>query len=103
MDVSFERTGGFAGIRLKANFTSERLAPGDAAELRKLITAADFFNLPAEFPAAAPKPDQYLYVVTVTMEGKSHTVKTTEEAAPPALKYLLHWLNQAARRKPAQK
>jgi hypothetical protein len=98
MVIEFERSGGFAGLRLAVTIRSDTLPEAEANELRDLVDAADFFNLPAEMADPGQAADQYSYVVTVESGGQRHTVKTSEAAAPANLKPLLDWLGRAARR-----
>jgi len=95
--VDWERTGGFAGMRMAATMDSESLSEGEADRLRELVEAAGFFELPEEMvgPGGA---DRFLYTLTVEMEGRRHTVHTSEAAAPPGLRSLIRWLTIAARK-----
>ena len=51
MRVRFERSGGFAGITLAHDFDSTELPPEQTAELTRLVTKAQFFELPGEIRA----------------------------------------------------
>lgn len=101
MRISFERSGGLAGMRLTAAIDSDTLTEAEASELKRLVDQAGFFDLSAGPGPAGPGgsgADQFVYRVTVETAGRRHTVETTDAAAPPALQPLLAWLNQAARR-----
>ena len=54
MRVLFERTGGFAGMRLTATIDTESLSQKDARELTDMVHAAYFLDLPAVTSAPAP-------------------------------------------------
>ncbi len=98
MQVQWERTGGFAGMRMAATIDSESLSEEEARQLRDLIERAGFFELPEEIGGPAEGADRFLYTFTVEMEGRRHTVRTSEAAAPPGLRSLIRWLTNAARK-----
>jgi len=99
MRISFERTGGFAGIRLTTIVDPATLPIEEANHLRQLVEAADFFHLPATIISPTPQADRFQYRLTVEEKGRQHTVKVSEQAAPDALKPLIEWLVDAARRR----
>lgn len=57
--IQFERSGGFAGMRLTAAIDSDTLSPDDAAALRDLIHAASFFDLPAKSRKSPSGADRF--------------------------------------------
>jgi hypothetical protein len=95
--ITFERTGGFAGITISANVNADDLTAGEADELRRLIKEADFFNLPSAIAPHEPHPDRFQYEVTVQDDGRLHTVKVSEEVMPETLRPLIRWLSEKAR------
>ncbi|MBP1595135.1 MAG: hypothetical protein H6Q05_512 [Acidobacteria bacterium] len=99
MRVLFERTGGFAGIKLSASFDSESLPPRQARRLEKLLEDCRFFRLPVRLEEAAPSPDRFLYKLTVESRNCVHTVHAGEGAVPAEMRPLLEWLTAAARRR----
>ena len=99
MRISFERTGGFAGMRLTTTVDTATLPPEEANQLRQLVEAADFFHLPATITSPSPQPDRFQYRLTVEENGQQHTVRVSEAAAPDALRPLIEWLMDAARRR----
>ncbi len=98
MQVEFERSGGFAGMRLMVSISTDTLPEAEAKELRRLVESAGFFDLPAEINDSAAVADQFVYRVTVDEAGQRHSVKTGESAAPESLRPLLEWLTRAARK-----
>lgn len=98
MQIQFERTGGFAGMRLAAMINAESLSQEEARRLRELVDAAGFFELPTELTGLPRGTDRFLYTLTVEVEGQRHTVHTSEAAAPAALRSLINWLTNVARR-----
>ena len=101
MKISFERTGGFAGMRMAITIDLDSLADSDAAALRKLITEADFFNIIV--PSAGKAiPDGFQYVLTIDGDGQHRTIQVVDTSIPDKLRPLLNDLSLRARspRKP---
>lgn len=98
MIIHFERTGGFAGMLMKATIDSESLSPEEAGKLHELVLAAGFFELPDRMSGVSENKDGFVYRVTVKQEGRRHTVHAAELAAPPSLRALIEWLNLTARK-----
>ncbi len=97
MRIDYERTGGFAGMRLAAQIDTAALPADQARALHDSIEAAHFFDLPARIPAAPKVADQFHYHVAMEAEGKRHTVDVGEASASPALQELLQQLTVLAR------
>ncbi|NTU64457.1 MAG: hypothetical protein HGB05_13925 [Chloroflexi bacterium] len=97
MRIDYERTGGFAGMRLAATLDTATLPSDQSAALQKLIDEAHFFDLPAKIPTPADVADQFNYRVTIESQGKKHTVEVGEASASPALQALLQQLTLLAR------
>lgn len=107
MRIDYERTGGFAGMRLATTFDTDTLPADQAGTLQGLIAEAHFFDLPAQpsapqlsapqSPAPPQAADQFHYHVTIEAKGKRHTVDVGEAAASPALQALLQRLTLLAR------
>ena len=92
MRIIFERTGGFAGIRIPKTFDAANLSANEANQLRQLIGAADFFRLPGTITATNPQPDRFQYRITVEENDLQHTVVVSEQGVPGNLRPLLEWL-----------
>lgn len=103
MRIHFRRTGGLAGTSLEATVNTESLAASDAERVETLVADARFFDLPEILDAGTGTPDAFAYEITVEGEGRTHTVTTSDVAAPPSLVPLLDWLGRTARsgRRPA--
>lgn len=99
MRISFERTGGFAGMSLTTTVDTATLPPEKANQLTQLVATADFFHLPATITSRTPQPDSFEYSLTVEEDGQQHTVRVSEQAVPSALRPLLKWLMEAARQR----
>ncbi|MBD1932315.1 MULTISPECIES: protealysin inhibitor emfourin [Cyanophyceae] len=99
MRISFERTGGFAGMRLSKVIDTDSLPTNEANQLRLLVDASNFFNLPAKITSTNSQYDRFVYQLTVEEDSNHHTVSFSEQAAPGTLRPLLEWLMAAARQK----
>ncbi len=99
MNIHFERSGGFAGIRLSHDIDSASLSPEDGSELNRLLESSDFFNLPETVRAASPGADRFQYKVNVKSGEAEHTVAVDEAAVPDKLRPLLNWLTTNLRKR----
>ena len=97
MRISFERSGGFANITMKAAIDEKDLAPDEAQKLRQMVEEADFFSLPGKITSRSPQPDRFQYELRLEEKGREHTVKVSEEAMPEKLKPLGKWLMEKTR------
>ena len=97
MRISFERSGGFAGITMKTAVDEKDLAPDEAQKLRNLVEEADFFNSPGKIMSQSPRPDRFQYELRLEEKGRQHTVTMSEEALPQKLKPLVNWLMEKSR------
>lgn len=98
MQITLDRSGGFTGMPLTITVDTADLSPDQAAQLRSLVEAVDFFHLPATI-SAPPQPDRFEYEITVQDGDRKHTVIFGEEAMPERLKPLLTWVMEAARQR----
>lgn len=99
MRITFEQTGGFAGMTITKVFDTSTLPEKETKRLRQLVEAAAFFNLPASLTSDTPHPDSFEYLITVEEDGNQHTVEVSESAAPANLTPLLEWLRMQASRR----
>ena len=99
MRIEFERSGGFAGLRLAATIEADSLSVEEAEELCRLVEEAGFFDLSARIAGPEAQPDQFMYKITVETEARQHTVQLENTAPAPELQPLLDWLSRAARRR----
>lgn len=99
MRISFERSGGFAGMRLRGTIDSDTLPPEEARKLREMVDAAGFFDLPPSITTEKPGPDRFQYKLTIETESRRHTVFVEEEVASKELRALLSYVTMLARKK----
>jgi len=98
MRITFERTGGFAGINKTTTVDTATLPPHDADVLPRLVEVADFFHLATQITSPTPQSDRFQYKLTVEDNGQQHTVTVSEAALPSTLRPLIEWLTNIARR-----
>jgi Emfourin len=107
MRIHFERSGGVGGVRLTAELDTDQgsaiygaaqlqrsLSSDEVRRLREILEAVDLFDLPAQAPPSRRGADRFQYVVTVESAGKRHSMRTTDRAAPKALRALLEYLTK---------
>ncbi len=107
--ISYQRTGGFAGLRdqltIYANGRCElqrkgveqefTIQPSQLAHLKELIEEANFLDLKEEYLPSNMGADFFEYVISYQAgEGRMHTVRTMTGAVPDALQPILNELNQ---------
>jgi len=95
MRIFVERTGGFAGIKLKGSLDSATLPLSQARRLELLLRKSDFFNLPSVLDSDKPAADRFSYKVTVETENKTHTVEAGEAAIPLTMRPFLDFLTRS--------
>ena len=96
MRISFERSGGFAGMLMSVSVDTNKLAPTEASQVKSLVEESGFFELP-EAIATSAQPDRFQYHLTVAEPKRKHTVTVSESSMPGTLKPLVDWLMDAAR------
>lgn len=101
--IKFERSGGFAGIHIAADFELDDLPEEQAERLRELLDEVDFDELPEQLLGKNQIPDGFTYSVTVEQEDHKHTVVTSDTSAPGKMQPLLELLYQIARQQSRKK
>ncbi len=102
MRIQFKTEGGiayFPGLAEPITFESSQLSPEDASELKRLLGAARFFDLPKKV-GAPPRgaADYQTYTVTIEAGGRSHTVHMTDFINEAEAKHLLGFLKEKSRK-----
>lgn len=95
--IKFERTGGFAGMRIATDLKMDDLPDEQARRLSDLLEDLDFEELPEQMINKASMPDQFTYKITVQTKQREHTVITGDTSAPEKMQELLQLLNRLAR------
>ncbi len=97
MKVSFERTGGFAGMRMAFSLDSESLAPEERSQLENNLASAHFFDLPARLASPPGGADRFQYRIDVEEPGRKHSVEFGEAAVTENMQPLIQQLTRLAR------
>jgi len=100
--ITFERTGGFAGMHNVVNINPDDLPEEQAQALLKLLDELDFDKLPEQAMNNPSLPDQFTYRITVETKDGEHSIVTGDASAPEEMQELIQMLNRIAR-KQAQK
>ena len=100
--ITFERTGGFAGMHNVVNINPHDLPKEQAEALVELLDKLDFDRLPEQAMNNPSLPDQFTYRITVETRDREHSVVTGDASAPEEMQELIQMLNRIAR-KQAQK
>jgi hypothetical protein len=94
--IKFERTGGFAGIRIATDVKLEDLPEEQARTIKELLDDLDFDELPEQMLDESV-PDQFTYQITVESDKGEHTIVTGDSSAPEEMQELLQFLDRLAR------
>jgi hypothetical protein len=97
--IKYERTGGFAGIRIATDFKPDDLPEEQARLLSDLLDEMDFDKLPDNLPGNSSMPDQFTYQITVETEKWQHTIIAGDSSAPEKLQELFRLLDRIAKRR----
>ena len=95
--IKYERTGGFAGIRLSADFDPNDLPDEQIRPLLDLLEDMDFHELPEQLTSESSMPDQFTYQITVKTKKWEHTVIAGDASAPDKVQELVRLLDRIAR------
>jgi hypothetical protein len=82
-------TGPIPGLSKPIVLDSNALPPQEAEEMRQLVTAAHFFELPAQQPQPQRGADYRTYTILIEDGERHHSVQFTELVADPHLRNLL--------------
>ena len=99
MRITFERTGGFTGVRVKTTIDTADLTSREATKLCRLVSSSDFFHLPQTMTPLKPAADRFLYKVVVEDSDREHTVVVSEELVSSSLRPLIERLTKEARKR----
>jgi len=97
--IKYERTGGFAGVRISADFKPDDLPEEQIRPLLDLLDDMDFDELPEQLINDSSKSDQFTYQITVETKKWEHTVNMGDASAPEKLQELVRLLDRIAKRK----
>jgi hypothetical protein len=94
MRIEFAQEGGlgyFPGLNKAVTIEADRLDAGEAEELKQLVEASHFFDMPSTIGAPARGAADYqYYVLTVEDSGRRHTVRILIPVEDLTLQDLIH-------------
>lgn len=96
--ITFERSGGFAGVTLSSKLDPDDLPEDEAIQARKLIDEAKLFEQPKQIKSRSPTPDRFEYKLTIREKGKRRTIVVGDQSTPANLKPLIDFLLEKARK-----
>lgn len=99
LHIEFERSGGFAGVTLRASIDSSKLPPKEAAELEALVKRANLPALAARSRESRADPDRFQYALTVVCDDHTQQLRLGEREVTAELRPLLNRLLDLARRR----
>jgi hypothetical protein len=100
MRVEFKTDGGFVylpGQGEPVTIDTDDLPAEEADELKRLLEAADFFDLPETSEPPPGAADYLRYTISVTSPEHSHTVHLTDPIEDPDVQALVEYLEAKAR------
>lgn len=97
MKIYFERSGGFAGIRMSAFIDTMLLDRDEANKLQTIIENSLFFDLPTKTVEPKFGADYFRYKITIETQDKKHSIEVTDMTISPAIKPLIDILIDKAR------
>jgi len=101
--ITFERTGGFAGMHNVVNINPDDLPKEQSEALLELLDELDFDELPAQAMNKPALPDEFTYRITVEATDGEHTMVTGDASAPEEMQKLIEMLNRIARKQAQNK
>jgi len=96
MLIHFEQSGGFAGIRLKADVDTDTLPKDQAQALRTLVQEAQLGTAPMGSKLRSRMRDGFEYHIEIEDGGSRQILKLTEENLPAATQRLVKELRRLA-------
>jgi len=101
--IKFERTGGFAGIRIAAEIDMDDLPEDQKREIIDIFDEADFDELSEKLTDKGPVPDEFVYSIVVNSREKEYQVVAGESALPNDLQPLIEILESIAKKQMRKK
>lgn len=97
LKIQFERSGGFAGIKIRFSLEEKDLSPEERERLLEMLQQAGVFNQP-KLRTSPSGVDRFTYRLTVANGGKVHTIEVDESNMPQEMRPLVEYLNLMVRR-----
>jgi hypothetical protein len=92
--VTFQQSGGFAGLAKTCELDTKQMAPDQAALLESLVEQS---HLPDSLESRSPRArDANSYVITVEGEGKRRRIAVDDRTMPDDARPLVQFLQKCA-------
>lgn len=99
MNLTYQRSGGVAGIVKRAVIDTQQLPADERAAWEGLVTGAGFFSLPEALPAGAPRQrDAFTHTIAIEDGVRQHTVEVQGTPAAAPMRALIERLQGASKR-----
>lgn len=95
--IFFERTGGFTGLPLSVEVSSDKLAKTDRDRLDALIEKSNICNYESKPNATNYSRDQFDYQLRVMCDTEEKEFRFSDNTLPPDIVPLVNYLVQLAR------
>jgi len=97
--ISFERSGGFAGMAISTEIKSDTLSVDEADKLVSLIEASGFFKNQAPKQTNSGVPDGFNYKLSIQLNGKSKSLEFGESTISDQMRPLIEELTRRSKRR----
>lgn len=87
--VALARSGGIAGVTVRASLDTDELAPEEAESVRRLVERIDLAAAPS---AGRHRPDEFQYRLGVICDDVRHEVSMPEHALTPEIRDLVRYV-----------
>ena len=91
MIITLSRSGGFTGLPITKTIDTTKIPSETAERIEELVRTSQFFTVHHPEPTQ-PKPDQFIYRLTVEDEVVSQTLEIPEHTLTPEMKELIRYL-----------
>ena len=102
-NINFERTGGFAGIRIAAKIEMNELPEDQKKEILELLDEMDFEELSEKLSGKMPVPDGFVYSIEVESRDREYKILAGESALPDEMQPLIELLEGIAKKQMRKK
>ena len=97
MEITFQRSGGFAGITMGGDVDTAKLPPAEARELERLVEKLEASGAGEAAPPG--KPDRFQYEVTVRRGKQERCYRLAEQELTADARELVKRLTERARKR----
>lgn len=95
--VSFERSGGFAGISSFVTIDADTMNIDEKLKLQELIENSEFFQMDIDDSSNSGARDQFIYKLSIEIGNQKKSLTLTEPDITDKLRPLINYLSQKAR------